>query len=62
MRFLTLLVNKFGIFADFETNLMIFRVQGNHKGLFSRNRQPKQVVREFKKRWTAIPNYNYKKK
>ncbi|EOT4863622.1 TPA: beta-glucuronidase [Streptococcus pyogenes] len=49
-------------FADFETNLMIFRVQGNHKGLFSRNRQPKQVVREFKKRWTAIPNYNYKKK
>lgn len=36
-------------FADFETNLMIFRVQGNHKGLFSRNRQPKQVVREFKK-------------
>lgn len=41
---------------------MIFRVQGNHKGLFSRNRQPKQVVREFKKRWTAIPNYNYKKK
>lgn len=24
-------------FADFETNLMILRVQGNHKGLFSRN-------------------------
>ncbi|OFK63705.1 beta-glucuronidase [Globicatella sp. HMSC072A10] len=49
-------------FADFETNLMIIRVQGNHKGLFSRNRQPKQVVREFKKRWTNIPNYNYKTK
>lgn len=49
-------------FADFETNLMIYRIQGNHKGLFSRNRQPKQVVKEFKKRWTAIPNYNYKKK
>lgn len=36
-------------FADFETNLMILRVQGNHKGLFSRNRQPKSVVRHFKK-------------
>ena len=34
-------------FADFETNLMILRVQGNHKGLFSRNRQPKSVVRHF---------------
>ncbi|EGJ27992.1 beta-glucuronidase [Streptococcus porcinus] len=49
-------------FADFETNLMILRVQGNHKGLFSRNRQPKQVVRDFKERWKAIPNYHYKKK
>ncbi|RFE02487.1 beta-glucuronidase [Streptococcus parauberis] len=49
-------------FADFETNLMILRVQGNHKGLFSRNRQPKQVVKDFRKRWQAIPNYHYKKK
>ncbi|VTS12825.1 beta-glucuronidase [Streptococcus pseudoporcinus] len=49
-------------FADFETNLMLLRVQGNHKGLFSRNRQPKQVVRDFKERWRAIPNYHYKKK
>ncbi|MGT2887093.1 beta-glucuronidase [Streptococcus didelphis] len=48
-------------FADFETNLMILRVQGNHKGLFSRNRQPKQVVKTFKKRWTSIPNYHNKK-
>lgn len=36
-------------FADFETNVMIFRIQGNHKGLFSRNREPKQVVQTFKK-------------
>ena len=47
-------------FADFETNVMIIRVKGNHKGLFQRNREPKQVVFEFKKRWQEIPNYNYK--
>ena len=39
---------------------MLIRVKGNHKGLFSRNREPKQVVRSFKKRWTEIPNYGYK--
>ena len=49
-------------FADFETNLMILRIQGNHKGLFSRNRQPKSVVRYFKKRWDSIPTYGYKSK
>ncbi len=49
-------------FADFETNLMILRVQGNHKGLFSRNRQPKSIVRSFKKRWESVPNYGYKAK
>ncbi|MER0122191.1 beta-glucuronidase [Streptococcus sp. ZJ93] len=49
-------------FADFETNVMLIRVKGNHKGLFSRNREPKQVVREFKKRWLAIPHYHYKSK
>lgn len=49
-------------FADFETAVGLIRIQGNHKGLFSRNRQPKQIVREIKKRWTAIPNYHYKRK
>ncbi|VJG93689.1 beta-D-glucuronidase [Streptococcus pneumoniae] len=49
-------------FADFETTVGLIRIQGNHKGLFSRNRQPKQIVREIKKRWTAIPNYHYKRK
>lgn len=49
-------------FADFETNVMIIRVKGNHKGLFSRNREPKQVIQTFKKRWENIPNYGYKKK
>ncbi|MEY8463322.1 beta-glucuronidase [Streptococcus merionis] len=47
-------------FADFETNVMLIRVKGNHKGLFSRTREPKQVVRFFKERWTAIPNFSYK--
>lgn len=49
-------------FADFETNVMLIRVKGNHKGLFSRNREPKQVVKSFKKRWQAIPHYGYKVK
>lgn len=49
-------------FADFETNVMIYRIQGNHKGLFSRNREPKQVVKYFKDRWTQIPDYHYKGK
>ncbi|HEU3272748.1 TPA: beta-glucuronidase [Streptococcus pneumoniae] len=49
-------------FADFETTVGLIRIQGNHKGLFSRNRQPKQIVREIKKRWIAIPNYHYKRK
>lgn len=49
-------------FADFETNVMLIRVKGNHKGLFSRNREPKHVVRQFKQRWSAIPNFYYKTK
>ncbi|TWS95363.1 beta-glucuronidase [Streptococcus sp. sy018] len=49
-------------FADFETNVMLIRVKGNHKGLFSRNREPKQVIREIKKRWTSISDYHYKSK
>ncbi|MFA9413174.1 beta-glucuronidase [Streptococcus sp. E29BA] len=47
-------------FADFETNVSLIRIKGNHKGLFSRNRDPKQVVRLFKERWAAIPNFGYK--
>ncbi|MFC3927113.1 beta-glucuronidase [Streptococcus caprae] len=47
-------------FADFETNVSLIRVKGNHKGLFSRSRDPKQVVRFFKDRWTHIPNFGYK--
>lgn len=49
-------------FADFETNVMLIRVKGNHKGLFSRSREPKTIVRELQKRWKEIPHYFYKKK
>ena len=50
-------------FADFETNsYALIRIQGNHKGLFTRDRNPKSIVKLFRNRWNAIPNYNYKKK
>lgn len=49
-------------FADFETNsYALIRIQGNHKGLFTRDRNPKSIVKMFRNRWNAIPNYNYKK-
>ena len=49
-------------FADFETNsYALIRIQGNHKGLFTRDRNPKSIVKIFRNRWNAIPDYNYKK-
>ena len=49
-------------FADFETNsYALIRIQGNHKGLFTRDRNPKSIVKLFRNRWNAIPDYNYKK-
>ena len=41
-------------FADFQTSLQIFRVDGNKKGIFTRDRKPKSVAHSLKKRWTAI--------
>ena len=38
-------------FADFQTSEGIFRVGGNKKGIFTRDRKPKQVAQDFKKRW-----------
>jgi len=49
-------------FADFQTKFGIQRVQGNKKGIFTRSREPKMVVRYLKNRWTNIPNFDYKKK
>ena len=38
-------------FADFQTGQGIMRVSGNRKGLFSRNRQPKDAAWTMKHRW-----------
>ena len=38
-------------FADFQTGQGIMRVNGNKKGLFTRQRQPKDAAFTMKKRW-----------
>lgn len=38
-------------FADFQTTSMVFRVDGNKKGIFTRDRRPKMAARVLKKRW-----------
>ena len=38
-------------FADFQTSEGIFRVNGNKKGVFTRNRQPKDAAFVLKRRW-----------
>lgn len=47
-------------FADFETSTGIIRVQGNKKGIFTRERRPKAVAHYFKERWSNIPDFGYK--
>ncbi|NLZ81313.1 MAG: beta-glucuronidase [Clostridiales bacterium] len=46
-------------FADFQTTEGIMRVNGNKKGIFTRNRQPKLAAYTLKKRWESLP-LNYK--
>lgn len=48
-------------FADFNTSQGIMRVQGNKKGIFTRDRKPKYAAHELRKRWLAIPEFGYKK-
>lgn len=48
-------------FADFQTSQGIIRVQGNKKGIFTRDRKPKAVAFYLRERWTNIPNFHYKK-
>lgn len=48
-------------FADFETSQGVIRVQGNKKGIFTRDRKPKMAAHYMKERWEGIPHYNYKK-
>lgn len=49
-------------FADFATGQGIIRVQGNKKGIFTRERKPKAAAHELHRRWTAIPDFGYKPK
>lgn len=47
-------------FADFATSEGIFRVQGNKKGIFTRDRKPKMAAHYLKERWESIPDFGYK--
>jgi len=42
-------------FADFQTTEGIMRVNGNKKGIFTRNRQPKLAAYKLKQRWESLP-------
>lgn len=41
-------------FADFQTTEGIMRMNGNKKGIFTRQRQPKDAAYYFKKRWESL--------
>lgn len=41
-------------FADFQTSIGIRRVDGNKKGVFTRDRKPKAAAHSLKKRWTNM--------
>ena len=43
-------------FADFQTVEGILRVDGNKKGAFTRDRQPKMAAHLLKQRWEKLPN------
>lgn len=42
-------------FADFQTTEGIMRVNGNKKGIFTRQRQPKDAAYKLKARWESLP-------
>ncbi|MBP3240236.1 MAG: hypothetical protein J6M92_06795 [Oribacterium sp.] len=48
---LHILLRLYGVAASFEG---IFRVGGNKKGIFTRDRQPKSAAFVLKKRWEEI--------
>ncbi len=46
-------------FADFQTSLGVVRVDGNKKGIFTRDRRPKAIAHMLRRRWTqgdTVPN------
>lgn len=47
-------------FADFATVQGIMRVDGNKKGVFTRDRRPKMAAHHLRERWTQIPDFGYK--
>lgn len=47
-------------FADFSTIQGPMRVDGNKKGLLTRDRRPKLAAHYFRRRWHAIPDFGYK--
>jgi beta-glucuronidase len=47
-------------FADFQTGEAIHRLDGNKKGIFTRQRQPKAAAFYLKQRWEGLP-LDYKK-
>ena len=47
-------------FADFQTVQGILRVDGNKKGVFTRDRKPKLAAHYLRNRWTNIPDFGYK--
>ncbi|WP_054027879.1 beta-glucuronidase [Bacillus sp. FJAT-28004] len=47
-------------FADFNTSQGFIRVQGNKKGIFTRDRKPKYAAHALRERWSAIPDFGYK--
>ena len=47
-------------FADFATSQSLLRIEGNKKGLFTRDRKPKLAAHWFRQRWHEIPDFGYK--
>ena len=47
-------------FADFATVQGLMRVDGNKKGVLTRDRRPKLAAHYFRERWAHIPDYGYK--
>jgi beta-glucuronidase len=47
-------------FADFKTAEGLIRVDGNKKGVFTRDRKPKLAARLLRDRWHAVPSFGYK--
>ncbi|WP_030437445.1 beta-glucuronidase [Actinoplanes subtropicus] len=41
-------------FADFQTSHGIHRVDGNRKGVFTRDRRPKAAAQELRRRWRGL--------